>query len=449
MKLNIIFSFLLIFLTYRTNAQRSSALAPETVNYKPGKGMPQFPGGLYAFLAYVEQHINWSGDLYGSFLTPEKLRFSFVVDAAGRVTAINVLKHPGFGTREELIRVLRNSPKWKPALINNKKVNVRYVLEVQVPPPTVDSLPPGTNVSAKSASDIRIDEPKSKLNRVDVEPEFPGGRDAFLSYVRNNYHCTHYVYSQISKNGESPTIEVSFIIDTDGCVVDTKILTDPGFGAGEELSRVLQHSPKWKPGMHNKRPVRVQYNMPLKIYPPDLSTIPSDTAQVLFLLPFNNRIRRDVKLPIVHFSKERYVFSERVSACNSDKLTFEFEKRALSDRYTILEQVKACMPADTLRKLQGRVAMQLLVDTSGTSCLTSYSHTVNVPYKALPLAEALTEKIKWTVLPDKSGKKEHVNVLIVFTFTDDKIVYQHVSFNPGSSALNEIEIAEVAKTGRY
>ncbi len=431
MKLNVIFSFLLIFLIYRTNAQTSRALAPETVNYKTGKGMPQFPGGLDAFLSYVEKNMNWSEDLYENIFSSLKLRFSFVVDPAGRVTDINVLKHPGFGTREELIRVLRNSPKWKPALINNKKVNVRYVLEIQVPPPPIAEM-----------------EPKSKLNRVDVEPEFPGGRDAFLSYVRNNYHCTHYVYSQISKNG-SPTIEVSFIIDTDGCVVDTKILTDPGFGAGEELSRVFQHSPKWKPGMHNKRPVRVQYNMPLKIYPPDLSTIPSDTAQVLFVLPFNNRISRDVKLPIVHFSKEKYVFSERVSACNSDKLIFEFEKRALSDRYTILEQVKGCMPADTLRKLQGRVAIQLLVDTSGRSCLTSYSHTVNVPYKALPLGEALTEKIKWTVLPDKSGKKEPVNVLMVFTFTNDRIIYQHVSFNPGSSALNEIEIAEVAKVGRY
>ncbi|MEB0303129.1 energy transducer TonB, partial [Mucilaginibacter sp. 5C4] len=36
-----------------------------------------------------------------------------------------------------------------------------------------------------------------------------------------------------------------------------------GSGCDEEAIRVLKRSPRWKPGIQNGRPVRVQYSIPV------------------------------------------------------------------------------------------------------------------------------------------------------------------------------------------
>jgi periplasmic protein TonB len=45
---------------------------------------------------------------------------------------IKVLRDIGFGTGQELIRVLKLSPKWKPGKQNNKQVRALYSLVVPV-----------------------------------------------------------------------------------------------------------------------------------------------------------------------------------------------------------------------------------------------------------------------------------------------------------------------------
>jgi protein TonB len=58
---------------------------------------------------------------------------------------------------------------------------------------------------------------------------------------------------------------MTFVVEKDGSVTDIKIIRDLGYGTGKEAKRVLENSPKWKPGIQNGRPVRVQYNLPISI----------------------------------------------------------------------------------------------------------------------------------------------------------------------------------------
>jgi len=48
----------------------------------------------------------------------------FVVDVNGKVSDITTLSAHGYGMEQEVIRILRRSPKWVPAVLDGKHVNV-------------------------------------------------------------------------------------------------------------------------------------------------------------------------------------------------------------------------------------------------------------------------------------------------------------------------------------
>ncbi len=53
---------------------------------------------------------------------------SFVVNASGQISDIQVIKDIGGGAGEEAIRVVSKMPNWKPGIQNHKPVPVRFVL---------------------------------------------------------------------------------------------------------------------------------------------------------------------------------------------------------------------------------------------------------------------------------------------------------------------------------
>lgn len=59
-------------------------------------------------------------------------------------------------------------------------------------------------------------------------------------------------------------VVVSFVIEKDGKVTEPKVLRDIGGGAGEEAVRIVKLMPDWIPGKQHDRPVRVQYNLPVR-----------------------------------------------------------------------------------------------------------------------------------------------------------------------------------------
>ena len=47
---------------------------------------------------------------------------SFIIDIDGDVRDVKALNDPGYGSKEDAMRVLLSSPKWTPAMVNGKKV---------------------------------------------------------------------------------------------------------------------------------------------------------------------------------------------------------------------------------------------------------------------------------------------------------------------------------------
>lgn len=106
----------------------------------------------------------------------------------------------------------------------------------------------------------------SIFQSIDTMPEYPGGREALMKYVMQNFK---YPISNIDKDSSiiCGRIYLSFIVEKDGKVSDVKVLKSmPQCGVFEkEGIRVLEGIPKWKPGIWHGCRVRVRYNFPIII----------------------------------------------------------------------------------------------------------------------------------------------------------------------------------------
>ena len=93
----------------------------------------------------------------------------------------------------------------------------------------------------------------------DQMPEFPGGKDSLMQYLKNELK-----YPNVGERNISGPVLIEFIVETDGSIsnVHALVLLYPEFD--EEAIRVIKSSPKWIPGMHNGKPVRVKYQIPIR-----------------------------------------------------------------------------------------------------------------------------------------------------------------------------------------
>jgi len=102
--------------------------------------------------------------------------------------------------------------------------------------------------------------PQEIFTVVEESPSFAGGEESRIKFLQQNIS-----YPQVAKEaGIQGTVFVTFVVEVDGSVSDVKVLRGIGGGCDEEAIRVVRSMPKWSPGKQRGRPVRVQFNMPIK-----------------------------------------------------------------------------------------------------------------------------------------------------------------------------------------
>lgn len=148
------------------------------------------------------------------------------------------------------------------------------------------------NVHAQGSIDSRIEDiinsitdstaPKI-LKSLDQTPEFPGGEEALMKYLRTK---TKYPYGCIRKK-ITGRVMVNFIVNEDGSVSDIKVVQSPCTHYAqiettylskkekrylgdilyfcpfleEEAMRVVRKMPTWTPGKFQGKVVKVNYNL--------------------------------------------------------------------------------------------------------------------------------------------------------------------------------------------
>jgi protein TonB len=94
---------------------------------------------------------------------------------------------------------------------------------------------------------------------LDRYPEFEGGMQAWAKYIQRNLRYP----LQAQEDGIQGKVFISFVIEKDGSISNVTVLRGVASSLDQEAARVIQKSPKWKPGIQNKQSVRVRYNMPI------------------------------------------------------------------------------------------------------------------------------------------------------------------------------------------
>jgi protein TonB len=170
-----------------------------------------------------------------------------------------------------------------------KQAMVRYLAPEAVTNPEIENLPPPVEdmekanpgpetVEGTGAEEVSIIAPPEDLptpeatkpaeveakapeifERVEVQPEFVGGMEAFRSFLVKNLR---YPNAAQSSNVQGK-VYLNFTVETDGSLSNITVLRGIGFGCDEEALRVMKLMPKWKPGKQSGRAVRVKFNMPI------------------------------------------------------------------------------------------------------------------------------------------------------------------------------------------
>lgn len=120
MRLPLITGMLLMFIGV------SALNAQESISDKLGLPKvdvePSFKGGEKAWIKFLEKNLIYPPEALKNNIEG-KVFLSFYVDKEGVITRISEIRSPDPLLTKEAIRVLKKSPKWKPARLNKKNVD--------------------------------------------------------------------------------------------------------------------------------------------------------------------------------------------------------------------------------------------------------------------------------------------------------------------------------------
>ncbi|MFM9951651.1 MAG: energy transducer TonB [Saprospiraceae bacterium] len=159
----------------------------------------------------------------------------------------------------------------EPPVFEDKSIDatssVERPVDIDIPPPPPPPPPPDIEISHEPP-----------FRAVEQMPRFPGCEDMAGSQSEK-YECAtqkllEFVYKNIKypalarENGISGTVVVSFVVEKDGKLSGLELAKDIGGGCGTEALRVVnlmtEKGLTWTAGKQRGRPVRVQFNLPVK-----------------------------------------------------------------------------------------------------------------------------------------------------------------------------------------
>lgn len=211
--------------------------------------MPTFQGGdLNTFRNWVQEGLRYPQGALDAGIEG-RVVITFVVDKEGVVTDAEILQSPDTRFSDEVIRRLRESPKWNPARDQGKPVRIKYVIPIDF------RLPSKPEQTAATASG---DEPFLVVEQM---PTFQGGD---LNTFRN-WVMTHLRYPQeAARKGTQGRVVLTFVVEKDGSIGEIRDIMSPDKQLSEEAIRVVRSaSGLWTPGEQRGEKVRLKYTIPI------------------------------------------------------------------------------------------------------------------------------------------------------------------------------------------
>lgn len=100
---------------------------------------------------------------------------------------------------------------------------------------------------------------KDVVMNADVLPEFPGGINALMDFIRQNTRYPRYAW----ENNIEGRVLVSFVIKKDGSVCNSSVTKSADKCLNHEAERVIDILPKFTPATNDGKPVNMKYSIPI------------------------------------------------------------------------------------------------------------------------------------------------------------------------------------------
>ena len=288
--------------------------------------MPEFPGGRSALMEFFAENIIYPAEIIHTGWQG-RILLQFVVRKTGEVTDISAFHEIFPPLDKEAVRVAKLMPDWIPGEHNGEKVNVKFILPL--------------NLNLKPII-------------YDQAPQFPGGDEALLQYLLENIQFS---FESDKRGTPQGLVMVQFNVSASGKISDIEIVSGVSPKLDAEVVRVVEAMPDWIPAERLGEKVDAPFQLPVNFQVVWLSE-PSNYISDFFTV---EKQPSDFIFPIVQRKAE---FPGGIAALN----------RFLSNNIRF--------PADARRReVQGRVILQFTVDTDGKIADIEVIESIVVPLR--------------------------------------------------------------------
>lgn len=207
-----------------TSVSRSQTQNHEDV-FDIVENAPEFKGGIQAFHEYISKNMNYPETAKSNGIEGT-VYLAFVINQEGQVERPEILRGVGFGLDEEALRLINESPEWKPGYQRGEAVKVRMRLPVR--------FKLSNSLASQDTDKQGFEESQNELNG---KPS-----PAFQEFMRR-----HLKYPVEARESEiTGTVKAKLKLDKKGNVQDIVIVESPSEVLAEEVSRVLnQNKEQW------------------------------------------------------------------------------------------------------------------------------------------------------------------------------------------------------------
>ena len=234
-------------------SEKQESRAAEGEVFQVVEEMPEFPGGMAECMKWLGQNIKYPAEAKEKGVQGRVI-VQMVVEKDGTITNAKVVRGVDPLLDAEALRVVNQSPKWKPGMQKGEAVRVKYTLPIMFRLSNDSS----DSKAAETPKKAIVDE--NGVHQVCEEmPEFPGGMQECMKWLGKNINYP----AEAKEKGTQGRVIIQFVVEKDGSITEAKVArgVDPLLDA--EALRVINSSPKWKPGKQGGQPVRVKYTIPV------------------------------------------------------------------------------------------------------------------------------------------------------------------------------------------
>lgn len=124
------------------------------------------------------------------------------------------------------------------------------------------------------------------------------------------------------------------------------------------------------------------------------------------------------------------MFKKKLDGCSPN---FKLENQEILVEYTkgdslLINDLTAGAETKHIQRLKGIMALQIIIDTTGTSCLISYDQRFNMLRKPFDIEENTNTLKHWTI----PKQNPYISVMIKVYFENKQITIERLGYNRNS-----------------